>query len=153
MRKIKMAPQIVRLLLLTVTIVVTYLLARYFLTPSSFGQYGHYRGNALMEQASRPRAFGGKQACLDCHGDEEKVKRLAKGGHKNLSCEVCHGAAQAHIENYEVKLPTQAVSHCVRCHEADPAKPKGMKQIVSKNHYTGEHCAGCHIPHQPEEVP
>jgi hypothetical protein len=146
-----MAPQIVRLVLLTITIVLSYLVARYFLTPSSFGQYGHYRGISLMEQASRKTVFGGKKSCEECH--EDKVQQLGKGSHKTLTCEVCHGPAQAHADNPDIKPVTQAFSHCVRCHEADPAKPKWMKQIASKTHYTGEHCAGCHVPHQPEEVP
>ena len=47
--KPKLPPQIVRLVLLTVGIVGSYLVARYFLTPSSFGQYGFYRGQALEE--------------------------------------------------------------------------------------------------------
>ena len=40
MKARRMPPQIVRLVLLTIAIVGSYLVARYFLTPPSFGQYG-----------------------------------------------------------------------------------------------------------------
>ena len=44
MRRLNMPPQIVRLVLLTIGIVAAYLVARYILTPSSFGQYGFIAG-------------------------------------------------------------------------------------------------------------
>jgi hypothetical protein len=28
-----------------------------------------------------------------------------------------------------------------------------MHQIASKNHYKGQRCTECHLPHQPNEVP
>jgi hypothetical protein len=43
MRRFKMPPQIVRLVLLTLAIVGSYLIARAFLTPASFGELGWYR--------------------------------------------------------------------------------------------------------------
>jgi nitrate/TMAO reductase-like tetraheme cytochrome c subunit len=42
---------------------------------------------------------------------------------------------------------------CLRCHEANPSRPKWHKQIVSKDHYTGSKCTECHVPHSPLEVP
>ena len=50
-----MPPQIIRLVLLTIGIVCVYFTARFFLVPASFGQLGHYRGNALQEIAARER--------------------------------------------------------------------------------------------------
>jgi hypothetical protein len=47
MRPFKMPPQIVRLVLLTFAIVGSYLVARSFLTPRSFGELGWYRAEAL----------------------------------------------------------------------------------------------------------
>ena len=147
----KMPPQVFRLVLLAVGIVVTYSTARYFLTPPSFGQYGWYRGEALAEASARERVFAGRKACDECHSDE--FKKLTEHGHKTLSCEGCHGAAQAHADNPDVKLETLHFSVCVRCHEANPSRPKWHKQIVVKNHYTVGKCTECHVPHMPEEVP
>jgi len=146
----KMPPQILRLLLLLVGIVSSYFVARYFLVPPSFGQYGWYRGLALTELRARPLVFAGKQACEDCHSDE--YEKLEKNEHKNLSCEACHGPRYQHSQDPDVKLQVVSFSHCLRCHEANPSRPKTQKQIVSKDHY-GSKCIECHVPHAPSEVP
>lgn len=151
MQRFQMPPQIVRLVLLTIGIVGSYLLAKYFLTPPSFGQYGFYRGEALAEAASRPTVYAGKKACEECHSEE--LEQLAKFGHKGLSCEACHGAGQAHADDPDVKLAVLSYSHCVRCHEANPSRPKTHKQIDPKDHYVGDKCTECHVAHAPSEVP
>ena len=92
-----------------------------FLTPPSFGQYGWYRGDALAEIASRPPVFAGKKACDECHSDI--LHKLAADAHKTLSCEACHGVSREHGDNPDI-LPDKATgSHCIRCHEANPARP------------------------------
>jgi hypothetical protein len=151
MRWFPLPPQITRLVLLTIGIVGSYLVARYFLTPQSFGQYGWYRGDALMELATRDRVFAGRTACAECHSDQ--VQKLSQKEHKDLSCEGCHGPGQAHVDNPDVKISIQTYGQCVRCHEASTGRPKWHKQINSKTHYTGQKCTECHVPHQPSEVP
>src|SRR5579864_4482906 len=99
-RFFNMPPQILRLCLLVVGIVVTYSIARYFLTPASFRQYGWYRGDALVEVATRDITYAGKKACDECHSDQ--VQKLLKNSHKSLSCEGCHGPGQAHADNPDV---------------------------------------------------
>jgi hypothetical protein len=147
-----MPPQVLRLCLLAAGIVLSYLAARYVLTPKSFGEYGWYRGAALTELSAPPVVYAGKAACdAACHGDE--VKKLAKFEHKQLSCEACHGAGQAHVDNPDVGMEKLHYSHCIRCHEANPSRPKKHKQIVSKDHYPGSKCTECHVPHAPSEVP
>jgi len=146
-----MPPQILRLLLLTVGIVGSYLTARSFLTPRSFGDFGWFRANAMGEIASLPRTFAGRKACEECH--EEEVKKLSEKEHRNLSCEGCHGPAKAHVDNPDLKPDILHYSHCIRCHEANPSRPKSHKQIVSRTHYPGQKCTECHVPHQPSEVP
>lgn len=147
----KMPPQVFRLILLVIGIVATYGIARYFLTPASFHQYGWFRGDALAEVASRPAVYAGKKACEECHSDQ--YQKLQKFEHKTLSCEGCHGAGQGHADNPDVKMEVLNFGHCVRCHEANPSRPKWHKQIVTKNHYPGSKCSECHVPHAPSEVP
>ncbi len=155
----KMPPQILRIFLLAVGIVVSYFIARYFLTPPSFGEYGWYRGAALQELASYQPVFAGRKACDECHS--EQFQKLLKGGHKTLSCEGCHGPLAAHAENPDVSPDKKSnYGACVRCHEANPSRPKWHKQIVSKAHYTESKpgakpslCTECHVPHSPSEVP
>jgi len=146
-----MPPQILRLCLLAAGIVVSYAVARFFLTPASFGQYGWFRGSAMAELADHERTYAGRKACEECH--EDVVKKLAAHGHKTLGCEGCHGASQNHADNPDIKPEKLHFSTCVRCHEANPSRPKWHKQIVVKNHYTVGNCTECHLPHLPEEAP
>jgi hypothetical protein len=154
-RFLNMPPQIFRLILLVVGIVVVYSTARYFLTPHSFRQYGWYRGEALAELATRDRVFAGKKACEECHSDE--YQKLQKYEHKTLSCEGCHGPLQGHVDNPEdarLKPDKNNAMPCLRCHEANPSRPKWHKQIVVRTHYSGSSkCTECHVPHAPSEVP
>ena len=145
-----MPPQIVRLVLLTLGIVGSYLIARAVLTPASFGELGWYRANALVELRSRTPVYAGKQACDECHSDQ--LQKLAKFEHKTLSCEACHGVSRENADNPDV-LPVKPVdSHCLRCHEANPSRPSWFKQIVAQDHYPGK-CTECHKPHQPSQSP
>lgn len=151
MPSLKMPPQILRLVLLTIGIVAAYLTARHFLTPPSFGQYGWYRAHAMEDVASLQRTYAGRKACEECHSEEQQ--KLSAKEHKNLSCEGCHGPSQAHADNPDLKPDILNYSHCVRCHEANPSRPKWHKQISSRTHYPGQKCTECHVPHQPSEVP
>jgi hypothetical protein len=38
---------------------------------------------------------------------------------------------------------------CVRCHEANSAKPKTFPQVASAEHSAGLPCDTCHQPHSP----
>lgn len=151
-RLFNMPPQVLRLFLLAVGIVAVYSVARYILTPPSFRQYGWYRGEALTELQERDRVFAGKSACEECHSDE--VQKLAKHEHKTLACEGCHGPGQAHCNDPKKEnIDKSSFAACLRCHEANPSRPKWHKQIVVKEHYTGSKCTECHVPHSPTEVP
>ena len=146
-----MPPQIFRLVLLTVAIIITYSIARYLLTPASFRQYGFFRGEALVEHASHTPVFAGRKACLECHDDVQAV--LFKGPHKTIGCETCHGIGQAHAENPDVEFVKIGDNTCLRCHDYSPSRPAWMKQINGKDHYRESKCVECHVPHQPNEVP
>jgi len=121
---------------------------RQFLVPKSFGQYGHYRGAAIGEIASRPVNFAGHQACEGCHADVLEKKKV--GRHVQVNCEACHGPLAKHADDpsvQPVKLDTAVL--CVRCHEANAAKPKAFPQVASADHSTGLPCDTCHQPHSP----
>ncbi len=151
MRRLKIPPQILRLILLTIGIVGSYMVARAFLRPSSFGQYGWYRGDALEEIAARKPAFAGRQSCDECHS--EVLQKVARFEHKTVSCESCHGPALAHGDNPDLKLARLTDADCMRCHESNVSRPKWLKQIALKDHFRGQRCVECHLPHQPNEVP
>jgi hypothetical protein len=154
MGRFKMPPQIFRLVLLTIGIVVSYLIARQLLTPPSFREFGFYRGDALEEMASRTPVFAGRKSCSECHEDQQA--RLLKGEHKTIGCETCHGPSSAHVADpdSEAKKPDKRnTTACIRCHESNPSRPAWFRQINVKNHYSDQKCSECHVPHQPNEVP
>jgi hypothetical protein len=153
MRPFKLPPQIVRLVILTIGIVGSYVVARQIFMPKSFGQYGHYRGDAIMEIAAREPRFAGKKSCNECHS--EVVEKLAKFEHKKISCETCHGPLKAHgddPDNHDAIKPTSDL--CLRCHELNISRPAFLKQIEFKKHYADKgKCTECHVSHQPNEMP
>ncbi|MDR3734913.1 MAG: multiheme c-type cytochrome [Acidobacteriaceae bacterium] len=121
---------------------------RGFVVPRSFGQYGHYRGNAISDVAGRPIHFAGHEACEACHADVVAVKSTGK--HAQLHCEACHGPLANHAADPSItppKLDTALL--CVRCHEASAARPKNFPQVVSADHSNGLPCETCHQPHSP----
>ncbi|HET9837122.1 MAG TPA: multiheme c-type cytochrome [Candidatus Angelobacter sp.] len=129
-----------------------FLLVRGFLVPRSFGQYGHYRGDALAEIKKQPPNYAGHEACEACHSDvlEQKVK----GKHVRVNCEACHGPLARHAEDPGGTTPEKldTAKLCVRCHEANAGKPKWFPQVVSVDHSAGLACGECHKPHTPAIV-
>lgn len=147
--KLKDAAHLLRLVWVVAAGVLLFLVVRGFLVPKSFGQYGHYRGNALVEAKDHPIAYAGHEACVTCHSEVLDIK--VKGKHARVNCEACHGPLAKHAEDpggiQPVKLDTAKL--CVRCHEANSAKPKHFPQVVSAEHSAGLACNECHQPHSP----
>ncbi len=129
--------------------IIVFVLVRAILVPRSFGEYGHYRGNAIAEIAAKPVVFAGHQVCETCHSDILAVKK--DGKHAGVHCEACHGALAAHADDpgtvQPPKLDTAVL--CVRCHQANAAKPKDFPQIDAQEHSSGLPCETCHQPHSP----
>ena len=129
---------------------IAFVILRAAVVPRSFGEYGHYRGLAISEIASRPVAFAGHNACEACHTDVMDQKKLGK--HVVVACEACHGALAKHAEDPgsvpPVKLDTAIL--CAHCHEANSAKPKGFPQVSTVDHSAGIACNTCHQPHRPK---
>jgi hypothetical protein len=149
MQSFRMPPQLLRLVLLTLLILGSYGIARHYLTPPTFGQYGHYRGAALEEASARQPVFAGTKACSECH--DETVDKLAKDRHKTVGCESCHGPLRSHARNPDVAPVKLTSDLCVRCHLSEPARPAKQKQIKLVEHYPGDRCTECHVAHQPNK--
>jgi len=126
-----------------------FLVARSLLVPKSFGQYGHYRGAALNEIASRPISYAGHEVCETCHADVLDVKK--QGRHARVACESCHGPLAAHTQDPAGVVPEKldTAKLCVRCHEANHSKPMDFPQVHSAEHSAGLPCNTCHQPHSP----
>lgn len=146
----RLPPQITRLLVVTAVILVSYFTARLFLVPESFGKYGWYRAEALQAHRKLPVKFAGALACAECHDDILAAK--AGGGHKNISCESCHGPQFQHVENPEnVPAKIENQNFCLRCHEQNASRPPALPQIQINDHFEGQTCLECHIGHTPGE--
>ena len=129
--------------------VLLFLVIRHLLVPRSFGRYGHYRANAIGEIAALPISYAGHQVCEGCHGDVADLK--AKGVHKGVACESCHGPQAKHAEDPASVVPEKldTTMLCPRCHQANKAKPKDFPQVEAADHSGGAPCDTCHQPHSP----
>ena len=148
MSPFKDAGHLFRLAAIFLAGILIFVVIRTFLVPRSFGQYGHYRGNAIAEIAARPIRFAGHQTCEACHTDVLEKKK--NGKHAQVNCEACHGALARHADDpsFDPGKPDTAVL-CVRCHAASAAKPKLFPQVAAAEHSGGLACQTCHQPHNP----
>lgn len=151
----KGAKHLIRLAAVYLLGTLSFLGLRSFFVPHSFGEYGHYRGDAIGEIASLPVHFAGHDSCESCHTDQQEEK--SKGKHAKLSCEACHGpqAKHANADDPGTVMPPKpnAAVLCAQCHEASAAKPQWFPQVASVEHAGGDSCISCHSPHNPTEAP
>ena len=122
---------------------------RAFLIPKSFGQYGHYRAEAINEIAALPTVHAGHQFCEVCHVDIHEAK--TKGKHTGVACEACHGPQGKHADDPGSVVPQKPdpAKLCAQCHESSASKPASFPQISTADHFAGTVCNSCHPPHDP----
>jgi len=147
-----MPPQLSRLFIIFGFIVAIFIAVRYFAKPDSFYQYGHYRGKALTEIAGKETKYAPRGACADCHDAEFAANKA--GPHSVISCQTCHGPAVEHVNDpstSNITKPT-VLKTCVRCHEANKARPKRFPQVQIPDHNDGKTCNKCHNVHNPLDI-
>jgi hypothetical protein len=128
---------------------LVFLVLQALLVPKGFGRYGHFRAGALDDNRSRALAYAGRSACLDCHSDAADAAR--GGPHEHVRCEACHGPLARHAaapDEQKAERPDSRVL-CVRCHQANVARPGRFPQIEAAAHAGGEACTSCHKAHDP----
>jgi len=152
MSSFKNAGHLFRLAAVFLAGIVAFLVIRGFLVPKSFGEYGHYRGDAVREMAARPIKYAGHETCEACHSDVLDKKK--DGRHAHVNCEACHGPLARHADDPTSEQPPKLDTAvlCARCHEANAAKPKGFPQVATADHSSGFPCDTCHQPHNPAIV-
>jgi len=151
----KLPKHIVRLLLLLGIFMVLALVAKVYLTDSSYYKYGYYRADAVPELAEGlPPHYQGSASCLGCHEERSSIWPL--GAHKTVQCEVCHGVTGECPVKEGTRVPADIIRLCLTCHEQMPARPSAQPQIVLGEHPfdDGETmpCIECHDPHAPGPV-
>jgi hypothetical protein len=103
----------------------------------------------------RAPRHGGAASCAACHAKQAEAR--AAGGHRSVSCEVCHAPLAVHVQGGEVKakMPKDtSVALCARCHRKIAGRPEKFPQVVLEQHVEGPLEAGvclqCHEPHSPK---
>jgi hypothetical protein len=145
---VKDTEHLLRIAAVFVAGVLTFFGVRALFVPRSFGEYGHYRGDAITEAATLPIVHAGHQTCEMCHTDISEEK--TKGKHAGVACEACHGPQAKHTEDLSiVPVKPDTTVLCPQCHEASAAKPKWFPQVDAKEHSGGLACNLCHHPHSP----
>ena len=148
--KLYVPPQLTRLALAFAIFISLFLVLRHFLTPDTFGQYGHYRGASLIDNTQPEIHYAGQQACLECHQDVEDLKKQYV--HSEIHCETCHGPGQKHVLSGESAdiLKQTGRDFCGLCHAMNAAKQKdAVFQVDMTKHNVDKNCTECHNPHQP----
>ena len=137
--------------------VVGLIILRSAMQPDTWGQYGPYRGASILDYAAMAPKHAGSSACADCHEDEAATHE--EGGHRTVSCELCHGALGLHIQDEALvaDMPVRRSAElCLDCHRALNARPASFPQIEPRKHveengeeFGPEVCFECHDPHSP----
>jgi predicted CXXCH cytochrome family protein len=145
-----MPPQLKRLIPMFIIFIGLFLLVRHFLIPDSFGQYGHYRGDALEEIMAREVNYSTRSECVDCHSDIQE--EIENDVHSSISCLSCHGPGGAHVEDPSSDNITRERGRqfCGRCHDINAARrTEVVMQVDLKTHNADfENCTDCHNPHK-----
>lgn len=145
------------------------LMFKQLLLPSSFGTYGHYRADAIDEEAMVPVRHGTNESCFACH--QWEAKNHSAGTHKTISCEFCHGPWADHVglvrneygESYKktgtlpVKKDVEITTLCLRCHntEIKARSEEVIKTVAMPEHLEEQkvklthNCNQCHNVHAP----
>lgn len=142
--------QMIPIIIIFAILIGIFIAAQIYLVPDSFGEYGHYRADAVGEVAALQPIYAGFQICVECHDDIVETK--AGSNHRGLSCETCHGPAGAHVEAPDEVTPTVPIERdfCLLCHGYNPSRPSGFPQILQGFHNPGQNCMTCHEAHNPE---
>ena len=148
--RFKNAEHLIRVAVVFLVGLILFVVVRGMIVPKSFGQYGHYRADALQDIAARTPAFAGREACANCH--QEIVDLKMTGKHAGVGCEACHGPLAKHADDPGSLVPVLPDTKvlCVKCHEANSAKPRNFPQVISKEHAGDTACGTCHRPHKPK---
>lgn len=153
-----MPKHIVRLLGLIVVLATIAFFMRRILVPDSFYQYGHYRGNAVAEIASKVPKLQGSASCQSCH--KAAYAEWIAGIHRKATmdgtihgvvtkngpnCEVCHtGPAGNHPSKEAMPISIEdRVTTITHKHVLHPADLPGRNLMLAPKDMESL-CLNCH---------
>jgi hypothetical protein len=144
---------IFRLFLSFVVFVTVFVVIQQRLKPKSFGKYGHYRADAIIDNMEKTAFYKGESACAECHQDVFDLK--FSDLHSEVTCESCHSPKINANTECDVMPPKfeGTIEFCATCHATNPARlKKGVPQLDMNDHYKDQNCIECHNPHAPWEL-
>ena len=147
-------PRIIfRLLLSFVVFVSVFVVIKQFVTPDSFGDYGHYRANSIEDNIAKTLVYKGEDECIKCHIDIFELKDSDL--HSGVSCESCHYPKIDAITECKVNPPVVigSIKFCIQCHELNFARESiRFPNLDIKDQKGDQNCIECHNPHAPWEL-
>ena len=145
-----MPRHIARLILVIIGLGAAALVAKSLLTTDTFYEFGHYRGDSVIQVAALEPVFQTTRYCESCHAGRHA--QWSGQSHKSVSCEICHGPARGHPANGKLPIPADTHKLCSVCHEKLVGRPRTQPQIEVAAHSLGDPCTTCHNPHAPKIV-
>ena len=164
-----MPKHIVRLLSVIAVLAIVALAARWLFVDSSFYQYGHYRGKAPAEIASKLPKHQGAASCQSCH--KAIYAEWSAGIHRKSTkdnaipgivvkagpvCEVCHTAAGNHPSKEPMPLSVEdRMTTVTHSHDhVHASNVPGRKLLLTPDEMRGM-CIACHekMPGRPLTQP
>jgi hypothetical protein len=146
-----MQPHLKKAFTLLALAIIAFIFVRSLIVPSSFGQYGWYRGDSPGDIKIFPVEYAGSASCgaENCHNLIYSV--WTNGSHKAVNCETCHGPSGNHVNNVrEMPGPVNdSRDYCGICHYKRAARPATFPQIDPAVHGENLQCTYCHNPHKP----
>ena len=143
-----MPKHIARLIVLIVGFGAVALVAKSLLTADTFYEFGHYRGDSVIQVAALEPVFQTSGYCESCHA--ERLAQWSAHSHRTVTCEVCHGPARGHPASGKLPIPQDTARLCGACHEVTAGRPRSHPQVDIVPHTIGESCITCHNPHAPK---
>ncbi len=118
--------------------------------PAPLANFGFQPKNTagnIEAWASLPLQYVQSAVCQSCH--EDKYSLWAKGVHKTVSCEDCHGPARAHVETGAPEALDTSRGLCGLCHARLVSRPSSFPQVDMATMGGDAKCVTCHDPHDP----
>ena len=142
-----MPKHIVRLIVVVLVFAGASVVGKALFTDKSFYEFGHYRGDSVVQIAALEPVYQTPGYCSGCHA--ERAAQWSSQSHKSVGCEVCHGPAKGHPANGKLPVPSDTHKLCSLCHEQMAGRPASHPQIAVAAHSLGESCVMCHNAHAP----
>lgn len=146
-----MQPHLKRAFTLLALAIIAFIIVRSAVVPGSFGTYGWYRADSVIENRDFPVEYAGSMSCgeEDCHRTLYSI--WSQAGHKTVNCETCHSPSGKHVGNVRIMPPpaNDSRDYCGLCHFKRAARPSEFPQIDPETHGENLKCTYCHNPHKP----